>query len=429
MQSLEKYLLVPAPNNHFQTLQLLALAAQKGNEAYILRINTDTSADRSIYQLAKSQGVRPISQEEALAQDFDSIYVHSWTHDKSFLEKVRVEKVFAYGDGLSNRFRLENLQKHSGLVFWGQELFDPSTLPLAVNGLEYELVHSSLVRAQWQALFESSDLEIRELQKLSMGFDLLIAFRYWGSSIYAGIGKQEVEEYLADVISESSKSDTILVAEDFRWDNKFEQLDLVKRVAPSSRIIPLRFPERIRRHFGHLATLDLLAFVGGKPDFQVAAFDGSVALTYMLTSGDPKVALVIPPKHEPRLPGDFLALQNINSHLEIANQGHFSLPTLLNLTSSSDLTRSIEFQARVLSLDERTELVRRQLRDFRPPDTLESIDALLSKVRSQGRSVSRLSRALAKVRSSKLAKRVFYMTFTNKLVAQVVRKLKKWLLR
>ena len=416
------YLLVPALNNHFQTLQLFALAQKKGGSPYMLAIKTDKSADGAIRKLAHEQGITLLTRNQALDMNFDRVYVHAWTHDPTFLESIQFEELFVYADGLSNRLRKDRLPDVSGYVFWGEEVLKDCDWNAIAPGVEIELVSATLIKSQWMLLAQVMQISSQYLNEVVGSPDLLIAFRYWGASIYFGLGLAETKNYIGKAIKKAKRSGNILVAPDFRWDLRIAQIDLVKEIAEGSQVSELLFPRDLKKKLGHLCTLDLLAFNSKTIGYQVVAFDGSATLTYLLSAESTRVPIVIQPEFQDVLPGERLVSENISSHLEIIEKGGLSSKTMLNLMRSDTLSEAISFGSRVLNEEERSLVVNRFLRDYRGTDTAATLANWLRTATNKRTWAANLK---GKLRSGKLARRIFYWGFTNSIAKKLIQTLKK----
>lgn len=75
----------------------------------------------------------------------------------------------------------------------------------------------------------------------------------------------------------------IQVAEDFRWSHSISQIELVEDVVPHSRVSRFVYSRKTLRKFGHLATLDLLAYSSNFRNSFFFGFDGSLPATFYLT--------------------------------------------------------------------------------------------------------------------------------------------------
>lgn len=417
-----KYLLIPALNNHFQTMQLLALAEKRGGIPFMLVIQTDEAADGAIRKLAKQQGVTLLAPGEAQEVQFDRVYAHAWTHDLEFLGSLRYNELFVYADGLSNRFRQDRLPSVAGYVFWGEELLGGCDWSVIGPGLIVELVSVDLIKSQWIALAEVMQISSQQLEEVVGKPDLLIAFRYWGSSIYSGLGLSEIKTYLSIAFGRARKIESVLLAPDFRWDLKISQLDLVKEIAPDSQVEELTFPLEIKKKLGHLCTLDLIAFNSKTFAYQVVAFDGSAALTYFLSSESTQVPIVIQPVFEGTLPADRLVSENIAAHLEIIEKGRLTTPTVMKLVTSETLSEAISFGAKVLTEDERNLLLARFVRDYRPPDTLATLSVWLRASSKKGPSLEKMK---LRLRSGTLARRIFFWGFRSSFARRLIQVVKK----
>lgn len=421
-QGQKGYLLIPAPHNHFQTLQLFALAQKKGGHPFMLLTKTDESADNAIRKLAHQQGIPLIAPKDALAIHFERVYAHAWTYDPDFLESLHSDELHVYADGLSNRLRRDRLPEVSGYVFWGEEILKECDWSAVAPGLSIELVSAALIQSQWSLLAEVMKISTEELNDIVGSPDLVIAFRYWGSSIYFGLGLAETKGYISRAIQKASSSERIVVAPDFRWDLRVAQVDLVKEIATDSHVSELVFPKEIKKKLGHLCTLDFLAFNSRRIDYQVVAFDGSATLTFFLSSGSPNVPIVIEPMVDSVLPAGRLVSENISAYMEIIDNGRLSDATMLQLMQSDSLSEAIAIGSRALSEEERTLVVSRHMRDYRPPDNVATLALWLSsssKRRNWSESVKR------RLRSSKLARLIFYWGFTNSSVRKLIQVVKK----
>jgi hypothetical protein len=252
--------------------------------------------------------------------------------------------------------------------------------------------------------------------------DLLIAFRYWGASIYFGLGLAETRNYLGKAIKKARRSGNILVAPDFRWDLRIGQTDLVKELAGASQVSELLFPRDLKKKLGHLCTLDLLAFNSQTIDYQVVAFDGSATLTYLLSAESSLVPIVIQPEFRDALPADRLVSENISTHLEILERGGLSSETMLKLVRSDTLSEAISFGSKVLTEEERSLVVNRFLRDYREADTAATIASWLKTVTNKRAWAANLKR---KLRSGKLARRIFYWGFTSSIAKKLIQIMKR----
>lgn len=388
----------------------------------MLAIKTDEAADGAIRRLAHQQGITLLTPNQAAEMHFFRVYVHAWTHDTTFLESIQFEELFVYADGLSNRLRKDRLPDVSGYVFWGEEILKDCDWKAIAPGVEIELVSATLIKTQWVLLAQAMQISSQYLKEVVGSPDLLIAFRYWGASIYFGLGLAETRNYLGKAIKKARRSGNILVAPDFRWDLRIGQTDLVKELAGASQVSELLFPRDLKKKLGHLCTLDLLAFNSQTIDYQVVAFDGSATLTYLLSSESSLVPIVIQPEFRDALPADRLVSENISTHLEILERGGLSSETMLKLVRSDTLSEAISFGSKVLTEEERSLVVNRFLRDYREADTAATIASWLKTVTNKSAWAANLKR---KLRSGKLARRIFYWGFTSSIAKKLIQIMKR----
>ena len=388
----------------------------------MLAIKTDEAADGAIRRLAHQQGITLLTPNQAAEMHFFRVYVHAWTHDTTFLESIQFEELFVYADGLSNRLRKDRLPDVSGYVFWGEEILKDCDWKAIAPGVEIELVSATLIKTQWVLLAQAMQISSQYLKEVVGSPDLLIAFRYWGASIYFGLGLAETRNYLGKAIKKARRSGNILVAPDFRWDLRIGQTDLVKELAGASQVSELLFPRDLKKKLGHLCTLDLLAFNSQTIDYQVVAFDGSATLTYLLSAESSLVPIVIQPEFRDALPADRLVSENISTHLEILERGGLSSETMLKLVRSDTLSEAISFGSKVLTEEERSLVVNRFLRDYRDADTAATIASWLKTVTNKSAWAANLKR---KLRSGKLARRIFYWGFTSSIAKKLIQIMKR----
>jgi len=388
----------------------------------MLAIKTDEAADGAIRRLAHQQGITLLTPNQAAEMHFFRVYVHAWTHDTTFLESIQFEELFVYADGLSNRLRKDRLPDVSGYVFWGEEILKDCDWKAIAPGVEIELVSATLIKTQWVLLAQAMQISSQYLKEVVGSPDLLIAFRYWGASIYFGLGLAETRNYLGKAIKKARRSGNILVAPDFRWDLRIGQTDLVKELAGASQVSELLFPRDLKKKLGHLCTLDLLAFNSQTIDYQVVAFDGSATLTYLLSAESSLVPIVIQPEFRDALPADRLVSENISTHLEILERGGLSSETMLKLVRSDTLSEAISFGSKVLTEEERSLVVNRFLRDYREADTAATIASWLKTVTNKRAWAANLKR---KLRSGKLARRIFYWGFTSSIAKKLIQIMKR----
>ena len=388
----------------------------------MLAIKTDEAADGAIRRLAHQQGITLLTPNQAAEMHFFRVYVHAWTHDTTFLESIQFEELFVYADGLSNRLRKDRLPDVSGYVFWGEEILKDCDWKAIAPGVEIELVSATLIKTQWVLLAQAMQISSQYLKEVVGSPDLLIAFRYWGASIYFGLGLAETRNYLGKAIKKARRSGNILVAPDFRWDLRIGQTDLVKELAGASQVSELLFPRDLKKKLGHLCTLDLLAFNSQTIDYQVVAFDGSATLTYLLSAESSLVPIVIQPEFRDALPADRLVSENISTHLEIIERGGLSSETMLKLVRSDTLSEAISFGSKVLTEEERSLVVNRFLRDYRDADTAATIASWLKTVTNKSAWAANLKR---KLRSGKLARRIFYWGFTSSIAKKLIQIMKR----
>jgi len=388
----------------------------------MLAIKTDEAADGAIRRLAHQQGITLLTPNQAAEMHFFRVYVHAWTHDTTFLESIQFEELFVYADGLSNRLRKDRLPDVSGYVFWGEEILKDCDWKAIAPGVEIELVSATLIKTQWVLLAQAMQISSQYLKEVVGSPDLLIAFRYWGASIYFGLGLAETRNYLGKAIKKARRSGNILVAPDFRWDLRIGQTDLVKELAGASQVSELLFPRDLKKKLGHLCTLDLLAFNSQTIDYQVVAFDGSATLTYLLSAESSLVPIVVQPEFRDALPADRLVSENISTHLEILERGGLSSETMLKLVRSDTLSEAISFGSKVLTEEERSLVVNRFLRDYRDADTAATIASWLKTVTNKSAWAANLKR---KLRSGKLARRIFYWGFTSSIAKKLIQIMKR----
>jgi len=388
----------------------------------MLAIKTDEAADGAIRRLAHQQGITLLTPNQAAEMHFFRVYVHAWTHDTTFLESIQFEELFVYADGLSNRLRKDRLPDVSGYVFWGEEILKDCDWKAIAPGVEIELVSATLIKTQWVLLAQAMQISSQYLKEVVGSPDLLIAFRYWGASIYFGLGLAETRNYLGKAIKKARRSGNILVAPDFRWDLRIGQTDLVKELAGASQVSELLFPRDLKKKLGHLCTLDLLAFNSQTIDYQVVAFDGSATLTYLLSAESSLVPIVVQPEFRDALPADRLVSENISTHLEIIERGGLSSETMLKLVRSDTLSEAISFGSKVLTEEERSLVVNRFLRDYRDADTAATIASWLKTVTNKSAWAANLKR---KLRSGKLARRIFYWGFTSSIAKKLIQIMKR----
>lgn len=388
----------------------------------MLAIKTDEAADGAIRRLAHQQGITLLTPNQAAEMHFFRVYVHAWTHDTTFLESIQFEELFVYADGLSNRLRKDRLPDVSGYVFWGEEILKDCDWKAIAPGVEIELVSATLIKTQWVLLAQAMQISSQYLKEVVGSPDLLIAFRYWGASIYFGLGLAETRNYLGKAIKKARRSGNILVAPDFRWDLRIGQTDLVKELAGASQVSELLFPRDLKKKLGHLCTLDLLAFNSQTIDYQVVAFDGSATLTYLLSAESSLVPIVVQPEFRDALPADRLVSENISTHLEILERGGLSSETMLKLVRSDTLSEAISFGSKVLTEEERSLVVNRFLRDYREADTAATIASWLKTVTNKSAWAANLKR---KLRSGKLARRIFYWGFTSSIAKKLIQIMKR----
>lgn len=388
----------------------------------MLAIKTDEAADGAIRRLAHQQGITLLTPNQAAEMHFFRVYVHAWTHDTTFLESIQFEELFVYADGLSNRLRKDRLPDVSGYVFWGEEILKDCDWKAIAPGVEIELVSATLIKTQWVLLAQAMQISSQYLKEVVGSPDLLIAFRYWGASIYFGLGLAETRNYLGKAIKKARRSGNILVAPDFRWDLRIGQTDLVKELAGASQVSELLFPRDLKKKLGHLCTLDLLAFNSQTIDYQVVAFDGSATLTYLLSAESSLVPIVVQPEFRDALPADRLVSENISTHLEIIERGGLSSETMLKLVRSDTLSEAISFGSKVLTEEERSLVVNRFLRDYREADTAATIASWLKTVTNKRAWAANLKR---KLRSGKLARRIFYWGFTSSIAKKLIQIMKR----
>jgi len=388
----------------------------------MLAIKTDEAADGAIRRLAHQQGITLLTPNQAAEMHFFRVYVHAWTHDTTFLESIQFEELFVYADGLSNRLRKDRLPDVSGYVFWGEEILKDCDWKAIAPGVEIELVSATLIKTQWVLLAQAMQISSQYLKEVVGSPDLLIAFRYWGASIYFGLGLAETRNYLGKAIKKARRSGNILVAPDFRWDLRIGQTDLVKELAGASQVSELLFPRDLKKKLGHLCTLDLLAFNSQTIDYQVVAFDGSATLTYLLSAESSLVPIVVQPEFRDALPADRLVSENISTHLEIIERGGLSSETMLKLVRSDTLSEAISFGSKVLTEEERSLVVNRFLRDYREADTAATIASWLKTVTNKSAWAANLKR---KLRSGKLARRIFYWGFTSSIAKKLIQIMKR----
>ena len=388
----------------------------------MLAIKTDEAADGAIRRLAHQQGITLLTPNQAAEMHFFRVYVHAWTHDTTFLESIQFEELFVYADGLSNRLRKDRLPDVSGYVFWGEEILKDCDWKAIAPGVEIELVSATLIKTQWVLLAQAMQISSQYLKEVVGSPDLLIAFRYWGASIYFGLGLAETRNYLGKAIKKARRSGNILVAPDFRWDLRIGQTDLVKELAGASQVSELLFPRDLKKKLGHLCTLDLLAFNSQTIDYQVVAFDGSATLTYLLSAESSLVPIVVQPEFRDALPADRLVSENISTHLEILERGGLSSETMLKLVRSDTLSEAISFGSKVLTEEERSLVVNRFLRDYRDADTAATIASWLKTVTNKRAWAANLKR---KLRSGKLARRIFYWGFTSSIAKKLIQIMKR----
>jgi len=388
----------------------------------MLAIKTDEAADGAIRRLAHQQGITLLTPNQAAEMHFFRVYVHAWTHDTTFLESIQFEELFVYADGLSNRLRKDRLPDVSGYVFWGEEILKDCDWKAIAPGVEIELVSATLIKTQWVLLAQAMQISSQYLKEVVGSPDLLIAFRYWGASIYFGLGLAETRNYLGKAIKKARRSGNILVAPDFRWDLRIGQTDLVKELAGASQVSELLFPRDLKKKLGHLCTLDLLAFNSQTIDYQVVAFDGSATLTYLLSAESSLVPIVVQPEFRDALPADRLVSENISTHLEILERGGLSSETMLKLVRSDTLSEAISFGSKVLTEEERSLVVNRFLRDYREADTAATIASWLKTVTNKRAWAANLKR---KLRSGKLARRIFYWGFTSSIAKKLIQIMKR----
>ena len=95
---------------------------------------------------------------------------------------------------------------------------------------------------------------------------------------------------------------------------------------------------------------------------------------------------------------------------------------MLNLMRSDTLSEAISFGSRVLSEEERSLVVNRFLRDYRGTDTAATLANWLRTATNKRTWAANLK---GKLRSGKLARRIFYWGFTNSIAKKLIQTLKK----
>lgn len=415
-------LLMPVEGNHNQTMFLLALTLSRPASYHLYETRTEHLADRAIRRVCVLFGVKIVGAREANSTDYDAVYCHGWGVPKALIEGLKYESLRLYGDGLTNRFMVENWPQVSGLVVWGTELFEPHLEELTYGNLGLEFVSRIHLQETWRTLLRVSGVR-RGLLDDHAGV-LIVAMRYWCTSTYSGVPLDSVREVLEDVAKQIETPKLVLVKRDSRWNSRQDEMAIVKSAFGNSEVEEFEMPKRLTRKLGHLACMDALAYSENFSSASVFGFDGSLPFTFALTQ--PGCQVLVPswrPKSNPELPTNKFISENLDWHSSVLDQDHKMASLFPAMVESQALLDALSFVRNpgTSSDAEFGAIARVLIRDWADPqgNDILFMEALLRKNdSSRSRALSTL---LVKMKKSKLITSLYFVAIRNLSLRRLIR--------